>query len=197
MRMKLKNLQLWLNQNYTSIKHWLVVTLGIMLLIFSMIVIAGQNRLIAQVKTLSEQNKALAKDNKTLNTQAKKLGEDNKSIAKQSRSFVLCGFQVFAEYTRDRRPIENLDLEACTTVSQSEATDNTSIEGTAPVSTSGGASSTTQGGLPSSSSSQNRSSSSQNNTTPAPSPANNSQPDNEGVIFNLPLVPEIRIPSPF
>lgn len=190
----IKDIQLFLHRNYDFIKHWLLVMLGIMLLVFSMIVIAGQNRLLSRVAEQGHQIEVLTKENKQLNLEAKKLGKDNQDIAKQNRSFTLCGFQVFAKFTRDFQPIQNLDLATCTTDSQSKATQDSATGGT-PESTSGNTSAESSTSPPSSSDSL---ASSPNNTTPTqPSQSNSSQPDNEGVIIDLPFLPRINVPSPF
>jgi hypothetical protein len=130
MKYRLKKVQLWLHRNYDNIKHWLIGAILFILLVFSMISIANQNRLIDRVGVLAEQNKILSQQNKTLNTQSKQLGEENQSIAKQNRSYISCVANVFAAFTRDHRPITITNLETCTIDSQTQATNNTTTSGT-------------------------------------------------------------------
>jgi type II secretory pathway pseudopilin PulG len=61
-----------------------------------------------------------------------KLAEDNQSIAKQNRAYSRCIAQVFAKYTRDHLPVTNLNLDTCTTDSQTKATDDSASGGTTP-----------------------------------------------------------------
>lgn len=168
-------IHLWMNQNYALIKHWLVIIVGVTLLVFSLIVIAGQNKLIDQVKQLAEQNKSLSEDNKNLNKQSTQLGIENQSIAKQNRSYTTCIAQIFAKYTRDGVAVENLNLDTCTTASQTGATNNTATGGTTPLSTSGNTSVETPSASPSLSKVVDPSSSN-NTTTPPPSQSDTSQP---------------------
>lgn len=88
--MRRKQIQLWLTQNGKEIRHWLVIVIGGILLVFSMITYSGQNRLIKQVAVLSEQNKVLSEQNKQLNSQGKKLAEETQVIAKQNRDYARC-----------------------------------------------------------------------------------------------------------
>lgn len=170
-----KRFHLWLTTHYSAIKHALLIALGISLLIFSMIVMAGQNRLINQVRTLSEQNKTLSEDNQRLNKETKKLGEDNQTIAKQNRSYTRCIATIFAQYTQDFVPVVINDLDTCTLDSRSQATNN-SATGTsdgAPTTNGGGG----QGFAGQTGGSQAQSSSSGNdNTSDNPPPSDNSQP---------------------
>lgn len=132
MKSRLKHWQLYLHHHYTQIRHWLIVVIGIMLLVFSMVSIGKQNRLITQVRGLSEQNKNLSLQNKNLNEQTKNLGEENQAIAKQNRSYSRCIATIFAMYTHNFVPITITNLDTCTTDSQTGATNNTPTAGTSP-----------------------------------------------------------------
>lgn len=171
---KVSRMDYWINRTYFVL---LPIILGIALIgLFTTVQTNRQNaEIIKRIKVVSEQTNTLSKDNKLLNTQTKKLGEDNKSINKQNRSFVLCGFQVFAEYTRTRVPIENLNLEACTTDSQTTATDNTPTGGSSSSPSNTSASSRDAPRPQSSTSSQP--SSPTNSTPPAPPPQPDILPD--------------------
>jgi hypothetical protein len=127
-----KHLQLWIHRHDMQIRRWLSYIAVGALLVFSLITLSGQNILLTKVEKLTEENKILAEQNKELNTYTKQAIKDNQSLARQNRSFVLCGFQVFAKYTRDRMPIEKLNLDKCTTGSQTKATDDTPTGGTTP-----------------------------------------------------------------
>lgn len=130
MRRTLKLSQLWLHHHYIDIRHWLVVVIGVILLIFSMVSLSNQNRLNQRVATLAEQNKVLSQQNKDLNNQTIKLAQDNQSIAKQNRSYTRCLATVFALYTHNFIPISITNLDTCTTDSQSKATGDTPAGGT-------------------------------------------------------------------
>lgn len=125
MSKRLKKVQLWLHRNYPQIRSGLLVIMGVMLLVFSMIMISNQNRLISQVRDLAEQNNALSKQNRVL-------GEENQSIAKQNRAYSRCIATIFAQYTHDFVPITITNLDTCTLDSQTQATDSTPPGGTAP-----------------------------------------------------------------
>lgn len=132
MRLSLKRAQLWLHHHYVDIRHWLVVIIGVILLIFSMVSLSNQNRLNSKVAVLAEQNKILSQQNKALNQKSTKLGEENQSIAKQNRSYTRCLATIFAQYTHDFIPINITNLDTCTTESQSQATNNTPTGGSSP-----------------------------------------------------------------
>lgn len=132
MKKRLKHLQLWLHRHYVQIRNLVIVFVVAMLLIFSMVSVANQNKLISQVKTLTEQNKELSKQNKTLNTQTLKLGEENQAIAKQNRSYSRCIAEIFADYTHDFVPVTILNLDTCTTDSQTQGTRDTTTGGNTP-----------------------------------------------------------------
>lgn len=122
---RLKTAQLWLHRNYPQIRSAILVSLGIMLLIFSMIMISNQNRLIGQVRDLAEQNNTLSKQNRAL-------GEENQSIAKQNRAYTRCIATIFAQYTQDFVPINIVNLDTCTIDSQTQETNLTPSGGTVP-----------------------------------------------------------------
>lgn len=130
MRRAIKKSQLWLHHHYAEVRHWLIVVIGVILLIFSMISLSNQNRLNQRVATLAVQNKILSEQNKVLNEKSTRLGEENQSIAKQNRSYTRCLATVFALYTHNFVPVEITDLDTCTTDSQSNATNNSPTGGT-------------------------------------------------------------------
>lgn len=115
---RIKKFQLWLHHHYDSIRNWLLITIGAILLFSSMMMIANQNRLINQVKDLADQNK-------TLNEQNNQLSRDNQQIAKQNRAYTKCIATVFAQYTHDFVPVTIVDLDSCTVESQSGRTQRT------------------------------------------------------------------------
>lgn len=129
--MNIKHVQLYLNQHYKEIRHWLLVVLGVALLIFSLLILSVNSRINAKITVLAEQNKTLSEQNKQLNVQTKNLGQENQSIAKQNRAYTTCLAQLFATYTQNHRPITIVSLTTCTIVSQSQATNN-SATGTTP-----------------------------------------------------------------
>lgn len=125
MKDTIKRFQLLLHHHYNDIRHWLVIIIGSMLLIFSMVSLGNQNRLSNKVTVLAQQNKILSQQNKELNEQTKKLGEENQAIAKQNRAYTRCIAQIFAKYTQNFIPITNLNLDTCTFDSQPHAINNT------------------------------------------------------------------------
>lgn len=164
---RLKQAQLFLHHHYNAIRHWAAVVIGIILLIFSMIMIGNQNRLINQIRDLSGQNKVLAQDNKKLN-------QDNQNIAKQNRSYTRCIATIFAQYTYDFVPVTIIDLDKCTLDSNSRSEQRQlAVPGTSDTK-----SSAPQASSPGSSSSG---SSSSPKSTPSPDPE---QPDNSQPLLD-------------
>jgi FtsZ-binding cell division protein ZapB len=113
-KLRIKPVQLWLHKHYHTIRQWLIFIVGITLLLFSMVSVANQNRLINQVKNLAEQNTALSKQNKDLNEQTNQLGKENQAIATQNREYTRCLSIIFAQYTHDFVPINIENLDTCT-----------------------------------------------------------------------------------
>lgn len=107
----------WINRLYFVI---LPIILGITLVgLYTSLQTNRQNtEIIEQIKVVADQTKTAI--------------EENQSIAKQNRSYSRCIAQIFAKYTRDDVPIRILDLDTCTTDSQTKATNDTKTGGTAP-----------------------------------------------------------------
>lgn len=164
MRHKLKRVHLWMNQNYSQIKHVLVVIVGTMLLIFAMVSLGNQNRLLEKASKQAEQIERLSQENKRLNTQSRNIAKQNQKIAKLNQAYTLCIAEIFAMYTHDFIPINISDFEAC-------ARNNTFDAGASNAQ-----------GEPQQSSSPSLSSEPSSNTTPQnrQPQSNNSQPGNGG-----------------
>lgn len=72
-------------------------------------------------KGIGEGNQQLLEKMAEQNTQIKKLSEDNKKLSEQtirlsdqSVRYQECTFKLFAQYTRDRQPISDFNLDECT-----------------------------------------------------------------------------------
>lgn len=114
----LKDFQYWIHKHYDLIK---LILLGTILGLGVMTIINLQN-----AETQRNQNdKQFSKD-------IIAVARENQSIAKQNRSYTRCIAEVFAKYTRDQLPITNLNLDTCTSDSQTIETDHTESGGTAP-----------------------------------------------------------------
>jgi hypothetical protein len=192
--MTLKELQLYINQHYSAIRYFVIISVMVTLLIFSAMLVSKQNRLLEDNKVLTGTVKKLSEDNKLLNQQTKQLGEENQEIGKTNQSYLRCIASIFANYTHDFVPITIDNLDTCRITADSSA-----------VRTSDGSASTTQS-VPSEplSGVQAENNSSSNTIPERASPQSNNvqPPDNDGWILNLPdavpLLPNsVHIPSPF
>lgn len=115
--MKTRQLQLWIHDHYGDIKHWLIIIVGFILVVFAMVSYANQNRLLDRVATLSQQNKSLSEQNRRLNQENKSYAKETQGVVLQNRSYIKCLSNIFAQYTHDFVPITIENLEQCTTQS--------------------------------------------------------------------------------
>lgn len=111
--MKTKDVQLWLNNHYNEVKHWLIVVIGFILVLFAMIQYSNSNRLLLKVKVLAEQNQQLSKENKDLSAQ-------NSSLNQKSIQHTDCVAKIFANYTHNFVPVTIEDIDTCTVISGSD-----------------------------------------------------------------------------
>lgn len=185
MKTPIKRAQLWIHHNYRWVLSAIAVFLGVFLMTASLISIGNQNQLISQVKDLSEQNRQLSEDNKNLNSQSKQIAEENQFIATQSRDYIRCLATVFAQYTHDFIPVTIESLDTCTVKSEPNQTSPDSRGTNSQPRTDSQAPSSSSSGQPSAPSSP-----------PTPPPGGSGEPDNDGIIIDLPILPPVHIGSP-
>lgn len=131
----------------------------------------------------SEINRSVLQKIAGLSEDNKRLSEQNNELAQQNATHIDCVAKIFAEYTRDQRPIGEVDLNNCIINS----------DGTQAMGSSAKIGTTAQRGNAPSATPSQQPSSSPPSTPPPSSPA---PPDNNGIIVDLPLLPPIHIPSP-
>jgi Tfp pilus assembly protein PilV len=96
-----------------------VVFIGVGVGLYTLIVLGHR------LGTEQETTQRLAEQNQILSRQ-------NQAIAKQNRAYSRCIATIFAQYTHDFVPVTIVDLDTCTTDSQTRATNSTATGGTVP-----------------------------------------------------------------
>ena len=78
---------------------------------------------LARIAEISENNKSLSEDNK-------RLSEQSKALSEQSNRYQQCIAQLFAQYTRDYRPVVIEDLDTCSAYTMPVAQSNSTAPST-------------------------------------------------------------------
>lgn len=184
--MMLKKLQLFLHNAYPQIKRVLFALSVVILLLFSMITIANQNRLLTKQGELLDQAKSLAQQNNALSKENRRLNRESRDYAAASLRHIDCNFRAFAAFTQSFKPVEVIDLDKCVIT----LSDGTTLGATGSLSTSGASAGGTQvapqGSSPASAV-QGRSSSPQFAPINPSTQPNNVQPSVQQPVLNVPL----------
>lgn len=116
--MKAKHAQLWLNQHYSEIKHWLYVGVLFILVIFALIQYSKSNQFQTKIDNQSAKIETLTKENNQLSKQ-------NAQLNQKDINHTDCIAKVFARYTHDFVPVTIENLDNCTI--SSDTSSNTSV----------------------------------------------------------------------
>lgn len=128
---RFRYVQLWLNQNYKTIRNGLLAIFLVGFLAFQFTILLKLQESINDGTARTKAIKQLSEDNKKLNTKTQKLAEQakmtadqNQVLAKQNRAYTRCGFLIFAKYTRDLQPVTELNLDTCSVGNQDDQVNN-------------------------------------------------------------------------